>query len=156
MNKQINKQTARVFSCFTRWRDGEERALRNFAPRRPNAFLCNFSDALVFFPCLQYNQVLSLAKIFHESNDFLLVTNELLLAGLEMSAQSVEPPFSCISIYLTIVDNFPSRICNQRALRDTKKNKIDVAAYSWKTDAVLLEGHVTARWSSKTNLAFRR
>ena len=145
MNKQINKQTARVSSCFTWWRDGEERALRNFAPRRPNAFLCNFSDALVFFACLQYNQVLSLDKIFHESNDFLLVTNELLLAGLEMSAQSVEPPISCISIYLTTVDNILSRICNQRALRDTKKNKIDVAAYSWKTDAVLLEGHVTAR-----------
>ena len=156
MNKQMNKQTARVPSCFTYWRDGKERALRNFAPRRPNAFLCNFSDALVFFACLQYNQVLSLAKIFHESNDFLLVTNELLLAGLEMSAQSVKPPISCISIYLTIVDNFPSRICNQRALCDTKKNKIDVAAYSWKTDAAFLEGHVTAPWSSKTNLVFRR
>ena len=104
-------------------------ALHNFPPRRPNAFLCNFSDVLVY-ACLQYNQVLSLAKIFHESNEFLLVTNELLLAGLEMSAQSVEPPISCISIYLTTVDNILSRICNQRALRDTKKNKIDVAAYS--------------------------
>lgn len=58
------------------------------------------------------------------------MTKEILLAGLEMSAQSVEPPVSCISIYLTIVDNIPSRICNQRALRDTKKSKMDVATYS--------------------------